>query len=130
MIKKNKFILIGITFLLILTYSCQKDYSNKAHYVLKKGETFTLYVSENSCCINCWIKKEQIKSIKLIDKQLIEDVDDNCAGCTSTYGWTFQGIKNGTDTIRLIRMSAGLDCIDYKKDSIGTENNFIITVED
>lgn len=120
---KLSFILI----ILLLT-NCKADYKNKPIYSVKVGETVDLYISENSCCINCWINDTSAKSIKFLNKKIMKSADKNCEGCTSHFAWVFKGIKSGTDTIAIATIPGGHKCNDFLKDSLGTIETFIVKV--
>lgn len=121
-----------ITILIFLTaylVSCKKDFSNKASYNIRIGETFELYVSENSCCQNCWVDKTKLNSIELLNQKLVEPRDKDCDGCTSYYSWNFKGTNVGVDTIKIARICGGDNCSDYHADSSKIQPEiFIVTV--
>lgn len=113
--------------------SCENFYDNKPFYKIKVGETFRIYIGQNSCCQNCWLKEKSIKHIKYIDAELIYDpLNKGCEGCTDRFAWIFKGIKAGTDTIKILSITGGENCKDYEtKPYLGGEpETFIITVTD
>lgn len=117
-------------FVLTLSFnSCKRDFSNKKLYEIQVGQTFDLYIGENSCCINCWLNENSLKSIKLIEQKLIDPADKDCDGCTSYSAWTFKGTKLGNDTIKIARLTGGMSCIEYKDSSNFEKDIFIVTVK-
>ncbi|NTW32398.1 MAG: hypothetical protein HGB12_07215 [Bacteroidetes bacterium] len=120
---------IILVFLTLCLYSCKKDFTNNTSYNINIGETFELYISENSCCHNCWINKERLKSIELVEKKLIESAGKDCDGSTSYYAWVFKGKNIGKDSIIIARLSGGDKCSDYRLDSSKIKPDiFIVTV--
>jgi predicted secreted protein len=119
-------------FFLLLTlcfFSCRKDFTNKKNYNIRIGETFKLFISENSCCQNCWIDKANLKSIEFEGRKLEEPADSDCDGCSSYYSWIFKGVGIGTDTIKITQISGGDKCSDYNANSSKIKIDiFIITV--
>ena len=109
--------------------SCKPNYTNKKTYNIQVGQTFELYINENSCCHNCWLKANALKSIQLVEKKLVEPAPDDCDGCTSTYAWLFKAIAVGRDTITIEKAFATINCDDLKKESSKSENSFIVTVQ-
>ncbi len=88
------------------------------------GESFDLYLSENSCCVNCFVNKADLKSIELVDRKLVDSADADCAGCNSEYAWVFKGINVGVDTIKIQHIPANKQC----SDSIQSPDFFIVIV--
>lgn len=90
--------------------SCEKDFSNKAVYTIKVGETFKFYFKNNSCCDYCW-NTENLSSIIQQGEIMEEDSDGDCAGCSTYYSMSFKGLKEGTDTViyQQYSMSKGCD---------------------
>ena len=123
--KKIIFIFTALMTLIILVSSCN-NYENKTHYELKIGETFELYLDQNSCCQNCFINESSIKTIKFISDTLVDRGRKNCAGCSSTIAWIFKAINKGTDTIKIQRISMGERCDSIK---IRPTSTYIITVK-
>lgn len=97
-----------------LTLVCCKKFTNLNSYNIHIGETFVIYVPESSCCINCWINQENLKSIKYLGQKLEQLADKDCDGCTSYYSWTFKGTSIGSDTIKIVNISAGQKCSDFE----------------
>ena len=116
----KKYLLIGLLFLLnVILYSCINDFHNKPKYEIKVGETFDLYVAENSCCSNCWINELSMKSITLVKHKLVSKPWFAKGGGTYYYAWVFKGIKVGVDTIKIVNLAigSGENCRDYKEAS-------------
>ena len=91
----------------ILIFSGCKEYKNRGLYNIRIGETFELYVAENSCCIYSWANAASVKSVKLLEKKLVEEADSDCDGCSSSYAWLYKGVSVGTDTIKIANIPAG-----------------------
>lgn len=120
-------------FLFFRTTGCGYFYENKKKYKIKVGETFKIYIGQNSCCQNCWLGEKTIKSVKYLNAKLIYNpLNKNCEGCTDTFTWIFKGVKVGTDTIKILSITGGEKCKDYETEPYpgGEPDTFIVTVTD
>ncbi len=123
-------VLFGAVFLFLT--SCENFYENKPSYKIKVGETFKIYIGQNSCCSNIWINAKSTKSVKYIDAKLIYNpLNRGCAGCTDRFAWVFKGVKTGMDTIKILNVdngSYGEDTSVTYLSKLGTTETFIVTV--
>jgi hypothetical protein len=121
--------ILSFLFLAAILFSSCKNYTNEPYNEIKVGETFELYIGENSCCSNCWINKSDIQATQFIGEALVDPGPSDCDGCTAYVAWTFKGIKAGTDTIKIVRTAPPLRCDLYQPDSLyGWPEMFIIKV--
>ncbi|MFM9945176.1 MAG: hypothetical protein ACKVQB_08085 [Bacteroidia bacterium] len=124
-----------LCFLSFLIFSsCENFYDNQPSYKIKVGETFKIYIGQNSCCSNIWINEKSINVVKYIDSKIIDNpLNKDCEGCTVRYAWIFKGMKPGTDTIKILNVDNG----SYGEDTsiaflskFGRTETFIVTVTD
>ncbi|MCD6069447.1 MAG: hypothetical protein K0S33_4273 [Bacteroidetes bacterium] len=85
---------------------------NGSYYAILPGETIELYTTTNSCCYYCVPNQDSLKSVRFVDRKVVEEAPDDCDGCSSTDAWTFKGIKVGIDTIILKKVGGGKQCSD------------------
>jgi hypothetical protein len=87
-----------IALLMLLLAGC-KDLVNKDHYEISKGERITVYASENgSARYREYAVSGQVH-IKYTGSEVAEASPRDCDGCSTEYGYTFEGASAGTDTI-------------------------------
>ncbi len=124
----NTLTLIYIPLLLLSLFisSCKKEYINQQNYEISIGQTFTLYVGENSCCVNCWLNENNLHSVTLLERKLVDPAPEDCEGCTSHYAWIFKGTAVGQDTIKIVQVSAGEGCIGYSLDSTQVQQDYFL----
>lgn len=108
---KNLFFLFIIP---ILIGGCFSPRINHKNYEVKIGQTFEIYVNENSCCKNCWLNEFSIKSIKLVDKKSVDLIPNTDDGGTTHMAWVFEGVKAGMDTITIVNVTGGESCENQK----------------
>lgn len=132
--------LLNITFLSLFIFGCNEglkkdkkkpDFKNKEEYIseklklnkktylIKKGEEFKIYYTNNSCCLFCPPRLKDLNKIKFIKDKVELNSDEECCGCSSLSSLTFIGIEKGIDTIFTTKISPLKKC-----DSINDENNF------
>lgn len=89
---------------------CNFSHTTQKMYDIKVGEEFEIYIDENSCCQNCWQNEKLIKSIQLVSTKCTDWIKNTDDGGTTHYAWKFRGIAEGSDSIRIVRISGGDDC--------------------
>jgi len=129
---KNKIIILLTGFLATIIYgSCNnhENFGNKSTYNIKVGETITYFVSYNSCCVNCWLNKNSMAALKLIEEKEVKAAPGDCDGCTSWYAFVFKAIKPGQDTIKHFSISPTDSCSSSLLDALKEKPKFsIVTV--
>jgi hypothetical protein len=125
MIKSN---IYRLTIILFILTSCKRDYTNKKSYEIKIGQTFELYITSNTCCINCWLNKTSVKSITLDKIKSLDTPAKDCLGCTYYDAWVFKGTSIGKDTIKITQHSPTMNCEDSKPIANGIVDYYIVTV--
>lgn len=129
---KNKIILLLIGFLATITFDGCRDnenFDNKPTYKIKVGETITYFVSYNSCCFNCWLNKNSMTTLKLVEEKEVKAAPEDCDGCTSWYAFVFKAIKPGQDTLKHFSISPVDSCSYSLLDSLKEKPKFsIVTV--
>ncbi len=101
--------LINLSFICFLFSGCN-SYENKSIYKIRKGEQVNIYYSTNSCCYYCLFNNSELKHTQLKDKITIDPGPDDCAGCNYIAAFVFEGTSPGTDTIKLKRLGATMNC--------------------
>lgn len=119
--------------LLLLSVGCNGrhtfDDDNSPSHQIKVGETVDIYVKENSCCTHCWVNEKEAVALKHIETVEVQPAPRECDGCNSTYAWRFEGIAEGTDTIKIAKICASEDCSDYReKNTDSIDEVYTITV--
>jgi predicted secreted protein len=90
--------------------SNKQECPNKEMYKVKIGESFKIYYNVSSCCYYCWINEKEIKSVKLLERILVEEGPEDCIGCASKYAFIFKALESGTDTLKLSFLTATDTC--------------------
>jgi hypothetical protein len=120
------FILIGFVQLLFLNTGCKENFINKNRYDLTIGESVEIYYSTNSCCYYCILKKDKLKSIRLVERKIVDKGPDDCEGCNYTGAFVFKAVSVGVDTIILNYTTATGNC---KDSADGDQEIFIVKVQ-
>ena len=111
--------------LTLLICSC---YRNEPSYSIQIGESLDLFVHTNSCCNYCWLDQENATHLRRTDRRVVDRADEDCAGCSNVEAWTYEGISEGTDTIRIATLQGGTACDEMDSSLIYGEVAYVIHV--
>lgn len=89
------------------------DYRNEPAYQIQVGEAVEIYIKENSCCIHCWVNENEAVAVGHTGEKVVVPAPRDCDGCNATYAWRFGGGAEGTDTIKIARLTADRICAEY-----------------
>ena len=96
------------------------NYGDSFTFKIGIGESFTIKMRLNHSTgfMNCWTNKSKCNFVRKINREYDPSLFSmNCEGCSGTESWTFEGTKNGTDTIKIYSCFGG-NCDFYLGDSI------------
>lgn len=106
---KNIHFSLWIILLGLSLASCNR-YVNKDKYQISVGEELDLYYSTNSCCYYCLSNEVELKHLKLIGRNTIDEGPEDCEGCNYIAAFTLQGKSVGIDTVELKLLTATMTC--------------------
>ncbi len=90
-------------------YGCN-SYKNKDIYEITVGETVEIYYTTNSCCYYCVANEKTLEHVKIVQKKVVDNAPEDCAGCDYTVALIFEGKSVGIDTVELKLITGSNDC--------------------